>query len=815
MFILAITISLITLWFLLDHRAHDKAWLISIGFLLLLLPLSTQQPLFVLMIIAPPVLLLMALLGHSKLRQTLISQPLLKQFKKVLPKMSTTEQEALDAGTVWWDGELFSGRPNWQTLLQYPKSQLSQKEQKFLDNQVQTLCEMIDDWKVTHEDHDLSPEVWQYIKEQRFWSLIIPESYGGLAFSAYAHSQIIMKIASRSVTAAVTIMVPNSLGPGKLLLHYGTDKQKADYLPRLARGDYVPCFALTAPKAGSDAGAIPDTGLICHGMWKGKKVLGIRLNWDKRYITLGPVSNLIGLAFHLYDPAHLIGKKDDLGITVALIPTHLKGIKIGNRHIPLNIPFQNGPNQGKNVFISMEQIIGGEKGIGKGWRMLVECLAEGRAISLPALATSGGKAASRYTGAYARVRRQFNLPIGYFEGVEEALARIAGLTYQMDAARTLTLSAIDCGEKPAVISAIIKYHLTEKFRKVTNDAMDIQGGSGICLGENNLIGRIYQSIPIAITVEGANILTRSMIIFGQGAIRCHPKVLDEFAAVHHPDPKIGLEKFDNAFFGHIRFLMSNIVHSFSLGLSRGRFSKTPDIEPLQSKFQSLNWMSVNFALCADVAMMTLGGALKRKERLSARLGDILSELYLTSAVLKHYHDQGMKETDKPLMEWACQESFYKMQEAFRQFLANLPIRPIAWILRVLIFPRGYHFAPPSDRTAHQAAQILLSPSNSRDRLTTGIFSTDSLDYKVTKLEQALILAVEMDAPLKTLRQAVKSKVIPDNPSNLMIKAALDLGLIKAEEADKLNRLEALTIAVVAVDDFNDYGMVKAAHHQAA
>ncbi len=805
MFILALILSAITLWFLLDKEAPETAWLVSGGILLLILPLCAQDPWFIMSVLYPPSLLMMLILGVTSLRQKLISAPLLKQFKKVMPAMSKTEQEALDAGSVWWDGELFSGRPNWRHLLQVPQCHLSQKEQDFIDNQVQTLCEMLNDWQTTHKDKDLSPEIWQYIKEQGFWSLIIPEEYGGLAFSAYAHSQIVLKIASRSVTAAVTVMVPNSLGPGKLLLHYGTKQQKAYYLPRLAKGLEIPCFALTGPKAGSDAGALPDNGILCYGQWEGEKKLGIRLNWEKRYITLGPVASLIGLAFHLYDPDNLLGKKHHLGITVALIPRHLKGVEIGQRHIPLNIPFQNGPNKGKNVFIPLEQVIGGEKGIGQGWRMLVECLAEGRAISLPALATSGGKAACCYTGAYARIRRQFNLPIGYFEGVEEALARIAGLTYQMDAARKLTLSALDCGEKPAVISAIIKYHLTEKFRQVTNDAMDIQGGSGICLGENNLLGRVYQSIPIAITVEGANILTRSMIIFGQGAIRCHPWVLKEFAAVHQTDKRKALIQFDNAFFGHIRFLASNIVHSLSLGLTRGRFSKTPATMDTHRQFQYLNWLSSSFALCADVAMMTLGGALKRKERLSARLGDILSELYLTSAVLKHFNDQGCLDKDKALMEWACQDSFYRMQEAFRAFLANLPVRPLAWILKLLIFPRGFHFAMPSDKASHFIARSLLVPSESRDRLTSGIFKTDDLTSKVGQLEACFKLAAQLEPQLKSLRQAVKAGAIPKEPHDIMLKSALDIGVIEAQDYVLLDRLEKLTIQVIAVDAFDDFG----------
>ena len=739
----------------------------------------------------------------APLRLKWLSAPLFRRFRAVLPQLSETEQQALEAGTVGWDGELFSGNPDWKALLATPPAHLSGVEQAFVDGPTETLCRMIDDWRITHEDFDLPEDAWHFIKQEGFFGMIIPRAYGGLEFSNAAHSAVVMKLATRSIAAAVTVMVPNSLGPGKLLLHYGTQEQKDHYLPRLARGLEVPCFALTGPHAGSDAGAIPDTGVICKGQWKGKDVLGLRLNWDKRYITLGPVATLIGLAFKCHDPDHLLGATQDLGITVVLVPHDTPGVEIGERHNPLNIPFMNGPNRGHDVFVPLTQIVGGEAGIGQGWRMLVECLSEGRGISLPALSTGAGKAASRFTGAYARLRRQFNQPIGHFEGVEEALARIAGLTYQMDSARRLTLAYLDQGEKPSVISAIVKYHLTEKYRRVINDAMDIQGGSGICLGPSNLLGRAYQAIPIAITVEGANILTRSMIIFGQGAIRCHPWVLREFAAMRHTDPSEGLRLFDQALVGHARFLMSNIGRAFIRGLTRGRSAAAP-ASLAHRYYQTLAWMSAALALSADAAMMTLGGSLKRRERLSARLGDVLSELYLSSAVLKRYYDDGEPEADYPLVRWALQESLYRMQESFRSLYRNLPGRPLAWALRVLTFPTGFAFSEPSDRAAHAAAQLLLSPSTTRDRLTAGVFIHPDASERSRQLEDALQLAHEL-APLESKLKSLRRKgTLTSRSLNDLSKEARQKHLIGEAQLKQVGIYLKLINQVVQVDAFTRF-----------
>jgi acyl-CoA dehydrogenase len=739
---------------------------------------------------------------RPQLRRRWITKPLLATFQKVMPSMSTTEKEAINAGSVWWDGELFSGQPDWNKLLRQPQCHLTAREQEFLVGPAQTLCDMLDDWEITYERRDLPPEVWHFIKQSGFFGMIIPQAYGGLGFSAYAHSQVVMKIASRSITAAVTVMVPNSLGPAKLLLQYGTDEQKTNYLNRLATGEEVPCFALTSPHAGSDAGAIPDIGQVTYGDFEGSQVLGIRLNWEKRYITLAPVATLIGLAFKLEDPQGLLSDNPHPGITLALIPRDTPGVEIGSRHMPLDIPFQNGPIVGRDVFIPLSWVIGGSDGVGKGWQMLMDSLSEGRGISLPALSTAAGKSASRYTGAYAAVRTQFGQPIGHFEGVEEALARIGGLTYQMDAARKLTLSALDSGETPSVISAIIKYHLTERYRQAVNDAMDIQGGSGICLGPDNLIGRGYQAIPIAITVEGANILTRSMIIFGQGAIRAHPYILREFEAAENPDPEIALAQFDDALFSHIGFIFTNFARTLWFGITHGRLSASPKGGAAKRYFQCLNWMASTFALTADAALMTLGGSLKRKERLSARLGDMLSNLYIASACLKRYAEEGESDEDLPLMRWALDDSLYRFQSALRGLLRNMPFRPLAWLLRLVVFPTGLPFHKPSDNLDHQVARILLSPNEARERLTQGIYITEDDQQRACQLEQALF-AVNAAAPHeKTLRRAKRAGQLKSRDIRNLAAEAISLGILNESEKAALDEADRLRRQIIHVNTFN-------------
>lgn len=743
------------------------------------------------------------------LRRALISNRMLKFFRKILPQISQTEQEALDAGTVWWDGDLFSGKPDWNKLLAYPKPKLSAEEKTFLAGPVEQLCAMLDEWHITRKLHDLPPHVWQFIRDNGFFGMIIPRQYGGHGFSALAHSEVVMKIGSRSGTAAVSVMVPNSLGPAELLLHYGTEEQKNYYLPRLAKGREIPCFALTGPDAGSDAGSIPDFGIVCHGEFNGdQNVLGMRVTWEKRYITLGPVATLLGLAFRLHDPDGLLGEEKDLGITLALIPTNTPGVNIGRRHFPLDAAFQNGPNSGKDVFIPMDWVIGGRDGVGYGWRMLMNCLAAGRSISLPATSTGAAKLAARTSGAYGRVRVQFKTPIGRFEGVEEALARIGGNTYMMDAARVMTVGAVDLGEKPSVISAIVKYHLTERGRQAINDAMDIHGGKGICMGPSNYLGRAYQHIPVSITVEGANILTRSMIIFGQGAIRCHPYALREIRAANDSNAARASVEFDRALMGHIVFTIGNGTRSLLHGLTGGYLASAPgSVGPeVQGYYSQLTRFSAAFALLADISMLVLGGSLKRKEKLSARLGDILSMLYLCSATLKRFKDDDRPAADLPLLHWSMQDALYRMQEAFNGLLGNFPGGAVGIrLLRFLVFPWGKSFSPPSDELGHKVAKLMLTPGEARDRLTAGIYVPESADEPLGILEEALQCAVVSEAVETKLRAAVKAGRVPAQREE-KIAAALKQRVITTHELELMGKMEALRRRVIMVDDFpRDFG----------
>lgn len=745
-----------------------------------------------------------ALFAVPFLRINIVSSLVLRIFRKLLPQISQTEQEALDAGTVWWEGALFSGKPDWNQLLAYPKPELTPEEKAFLNGPVEQLCAMLDEWHITHERHDLPPHVWQFIRENRFFSLIIPKEYGGLGFSALAHSEVVMKISSRSNTAAVTVMVPNSLGPAELLLHYGTEEQKDHYLPRLANGSEIPCFALTGPDAGSDAGSIPDTGIVCRGVFDGQPdVLGIRINWEKRYITLGPVATLLGLAFRLYDPDGLLGNEKEIGITLALIPTSTLGIQIGRRHYPLNGVFQNGPNSGKDVFIPMDWVIGGQDKVGQGWRMLMNSLSVGRSISLPATSVGAAKLSAWSSGAYGRVRVQFKLPIGYFEGVEEALARIAGNTYMMDAARIMTAGAVDLGEKPSVISAIVKYHLTERSRQIINDAMDIHGGKGICLGPSNYLARTYQQTPVGITVEGANILTRNMIIFGQGAIRAHPFTLREIDAAWDQDKKHGLRAFDEALTGHIVFTFRNAFHSLIYGFSERLVKDIPQnvTHETVNYYRQLTRFSAAFALLTDIAMLKLGGALKRRERLSARLGDILSMMYLCSATLKRFEDDGRPAADLPLLHWSVQDALYRTQQAFHEFLLNFPVSRITrGLLRFIIFPRGMRCLPPADSLSHEVARLILTPGEVRDRLTAGIYLPEQDNEPLALLKKALACTIDCEPIEARLRQAVKDKAITAHEHE-QINQALAQGIITSKEAASLEQMKTLRRRVIMVDDF--------------
>jgi acyl-CoA dehydrogenase len=740
-------------------------------------------------------------LNFTELRRSMVSDKLLAWFRKIAPTVSETEQESLSAGTVWWDGELFGGKPDWDKLFAFPRPRLSAEEQAFLDGPVERLCEMLDDWRITHELNDLPPEAWRFIKDKGFLGMIIPKAYGGLEFSALAHSAVVAKLASRSSAGCISVMVPNSLGPAELLLHYGTDEQKNYYLPRLAKGVEMPCFALTGPEAGSDAASIPDTGIVTRGEFEGKEIVGIRLNWEKRYITLGPIATLLGLAFKLYDPDHLIGDAEDIGITLALIPTKTAGVTIGRRHAPLDAAFQNGPNSGRNVFIPLDWVIGGEKGLGQGWRMLMECLAAGRSISLPASSTGIAKLAARATGAYSRVRVQFNTPISSFEGIEEALARIGGYAYIMEAARAMTAGAVDLGEKPSVVSAIAKYHLTELARKVVIDAMDVHGGKGISLGPSNYLGRAYQQAPIGITVEGANILTRCMIIFGQGAIRCHPFVLKEIAAAGDSDAARASRHFDDALTGHVRFTLRNGARSLVLGLTGARFAAVPAAPETKRWVQHLTRFSAAFAFCADIALLVLGGELKRREKISARLGDVLSQLYLACAALKRFEDEGRQSEDLPLLEWAVSDSLNKAQTAFEGLIENFPHRPLAALMRLVVFPLGRAFAPPLDRLGKEVARLLSTPSASRERLTAGIFVSRNEADPIGRLELALECALAAEPAEAQVQSALRGGVISGRNAEERRVAALSRGVISANEAETLATLERLRRKCIMVDDF--------------
>ncbi|MCC8971962.1 acyl-CoA dehydrogenase [Bradyrhizobium brasilense] len=723
-------------------------------------------------------------------RRDYMTKPIFSWARGVLPTMSDTEREALEAGDVWWDADLFTGNPDWSKLLAFAPARLTEEEQAFLHGPVDELCRMLDEWKINWEWRDLPPEVWAFIKAKKFFGMIIPKEFGGLGFSPYAHSEVVRKISSRSLTAAVTVMVPNSLGPGELLMRFGTREQQDKWLPRLASGQDIPCFGLTSPEAGSDAASMIDTGIICKGNFEGREVLGLRLNWHKRYITLGPVATLLGLAFKAYDPDHLVGSEEELGITVALIPTHLPGVSIGHRHLPAMQVFQNGPNWGKDVFIPLDYIIGGEARLGQGWKMLMTALAAGRGISLPSLSAAGAAYAARTTGAYARIREQFGISISKFEGIEEPLARIAGTAYLLDAARRLTCAALNEGHHPAVISAIMKLHATERMRIAIDDAMDIHGGKAVIDGPQNYLGGLYRSVPVGITVEGANILTRNLIVFGQGAIRAHPYLLLEMNALSETDRDKGLTAFDTAFWKHIGHSFATMFRAWGRSWSFGMFAPAPDAGDATEFYRQLSRYSSAFALCADMALLTLGGALKRKEMLSARFGDILSELYLLSAALKRWQDEGRQKEDLPALEWCMASGFKTIENRFAEIFANLPNRPVAWLLKFLIQPFGARVTGPSDRVVQQCAQLVLSPSAARDRLTPDLAFVED-DGGIARLEKAFRLVTEAEDAAKQLRAARLHDW----------KEAVKKGVITEADGEKLAAAHEAVAKVIEVDDF--------------
>ncbi|WP_305123917.1 acyl-CoA dehydrogenase [Methylocystis suflitae] len=727
-------------------------------------------------------------MSQVSIRSKLVSAPIFSWARRSLPEMSATERDAIEAGDVWWDAELFTGAPDWSKLLAMPPASLSESEQAFLNGPVEALCRMLDEWRIQWERRDLPGEVWTFLKQNKFFGMIIPQRYGGLGFSAYAHSQVVRKIASRSSTAAVTVMVPNSLGPGELLLEFGTEDQKTRWLPRLADGREIPCFCLTSPQAGSDAASMTDTGIVCYGEQHGERVLGLRLNWGKRYITLGPVATVLGLAFKVYDPDRLLGGDDDRGITIALVPTDTPGVEIGRRHMPAFQAFQNGPNRGRDVFAPLEWIIGGKDRIGDGWKMLMSALAAGRGISLPSLAAATAAFTARSTGAYARIREQFGVPIGELEAVQDRLGYLAATAYEIDAARRLTCAVLVQGYKPAVISAIMKAHATERMRKAVAVAMDIHAGKAIMDGPRNYLGNLHRMMPIAITVEGANLLTRSLIIFGQGAIRSHPYLLEEMLALADPDK--GLERFDRALWRHVGRFFSNLGRAWLFSWSGGLVGPAPNAGAVTHHYRQLSRYAASFALMADFSLLTLGGRLKRREMISARLGDVLAELYFLSAVLKRFHDEGRRQSDEPLVDYCVAAGICRIENHLVETLANLPNRFIARVARLIIQPFGAKRLGPSDDLARRCASILTRPSEARERLTADVFRGCSGDA-VAQLERAFDLTIETERLRRRLREARLDS----------IEDGLQQGVIEENEAERLRTAESAVFDVIAVDDF--------------
>jgi len=744
---------------------------------------------------------LLVSLNIPEIRQNYYSARILRIYRNLLPKISKTEQEAIEAGNVWWDAELFTGNPNWEVLRGNPKPSLSEKEQAFLDGPVNKVCEMIDEWQVIHKDYDLPEEVYDFIKKEGFLSLIIPEEYGGLEFSPLGVASVMAKIGSRSPTLSGMVGVPNSLGPAELLMHYGTESQREEYLPKLASGELIPCFALTGPYAGSDATSIPDTGVICKGVFEGEEIVGIKLNFNKRYITLAPISTLIGLAFKLSDPDHLIGETTDYGITCALLPSNLEGLESGRRHIPIGTPFLNGPIIGNDVFIPLDFIIGGVEQAGGGWKMLVDCLSAGRAISLPSGAMSGAKSAVAVSGPYARVREQFGMPIAEFEGILEPLGRIAGRAYIINSSLTTTAMAIGAGEKPSVISAIMKYHTTELARLIGIDAMDIHGGKAVMLGPKNYLSTAHEAAPIGITVEGANIMTRSLIIFGQGAFRCHPFVLKEIEAVNLEDEKEAIEQFDIHFFNHIGYTLTNAASSFVRGIT-DKFTDSPVLDETALYYRAINRFSSAFALLTDVSMLVIGGSLKRKETISARLGDVLSALYLASTSLKYYEDTGDKESELPLVHWTQKTLLNDAQEKIDQVLSNFPNKFVSLLMRLIIFPLGKNFSEPTIEETLKIGRLISRKTKTRENLIQGIYLQDEATNHYSQMNKALELYEQCKQTKLEINRAQKKGLISGNNFSGLVEAAKKESIINEEAADLVLQYNVLADEIINVDDFS-------------
>ena len=758
--------------------------------------------------------LLITLPGDLRLDK--FSRPLLGWVRSRLPKLSPTEQEALNSGSVDWDGELFSGKPEWNKLLDAAPAHLTSEEQAFLDGPVEELCKMLDDWQITHEHYDLPDKVWKFIRDKGFFGLVIPKEDGGLGFSNTAHSEIVMKISTRSVSAAVTVMVPNSLGPGELLMHYGTDDQKHHYLPRLAKGKEIPCFALTSPVAGSDAGAIPDKGIVCKGEWNGKEVLGLKVTWNKRYITLAPVATLIGLAIKVYDPEKLLGGNDDIGVTCVMVPRETDGVNAGARHLPMNTVFMNGPTWGTEVFIPMEQVIGGQDMLGKGWKMLLECLSIGRSISLPALGTGAGKLASLATGSYAYTREQFGRTISQFEGVQEALEPIAGYTYMMDAARLLTAGMLDRGVRPSVPSAVLKYRNTDLMREVINHAMDVVAGRGVITGPRNFLARAYQAVPIGITVEGANILTRSLMIFGQGAIRCHPFIVEEIEAAGMEDEDKAAKQFDGIFYRHLAHTTRNALRAFVLGLSKGWLETAPRQGDIQKYYRQLGRFSAAFALMTDVTLLTVGGGLKARQRWSGRMADCLVHLYYATAVIKQWHEEGYPDDQRDLVEWCLQTCLHDLQDSMRDAIINFPVPALRWPLRLLVFPLGATgLNGPDDKLGAKVAATIVNDTPVRQRISRGTFINMDPDDPLGRVLNAYNLANETAEMRQRLHEAIRNRdedeldgiaLLMGHQRKELVDWACAQGIIKADECPKMEEALTALYDVIRVDAFDADGL---------
>ncbi|MCG5263672.1 acyl-CoA dehydrogenase [Acinetobacter pittii] len=802
LFVLSVVIQLFAIWaifFFNLNRTIGSVITIAVAILtaLILTPWA--------LLLGIPLIALSIIILFAPLRFNLITQPAYKTLANSMPSISTTEQEALEAGTSWWEKELFMGAPDWSQFENYPYPTLSAEEQSFIDNEVELLCSMLDEWEIHHHLKDLPPEVWQFIKDKGFLGLIIPKSFGGKEFSSFAQSRIMSKIASRSLTTAVSCMVPNSLGPGELLMHYGTDAQKQQYLPGLAKGEEIPCFGLTSPEAGSDAGAIPDSGVVCYGEYEGAQVLGLRMNFSKRWITLAPIATVVGLAFKLYDPEGLLGDKNKIeyGITCALIPASHAGVKIGARHYP-GSPFMNGTVEGEDVFIPIDWIIGGQENAGKGWRMLMECLGVGRGISLPALATAAGEMSYLTVGAFAKIRQQFNISVGKFEGVQEATSEIASDAYMLEAFRYLVTCGLNQGGTPAVMTAMAKYYATETMRKVVNHGMDIAGGRAIQLGPRNFLALTYQAIPIAITVEGANILTRSLMIFGQGSMRCHPYLFEELQLLQSEDKNNSVKKFDDLLFKHLAYTFNRGARSFAYGWTGGSSDAPQSADQFTaSYYKTINRFSANFALVSDMSLGLLAGDLKRKEMLSGRLADIHAHLFISTAILKFYEAGQKTEAEQLHAKLALQKAFLNIQEAFWGLFENFPAKLPAAFVKWICFPFGRVISKPDDELKQQVAELMMQEHPFREQLKHHVFYSTKADDVTGRLEHAFQILRTLEPLWDKFKKAESKGKFTGLTFEENIEQAIKEGFISESEAQQLLQYNAIRFDSMLTDVFDE------------